>query len=237
MRLMLTSTQTQHQRSKPPHCARNDLIAPTECLRGELRSLKANVETLCRKVRDRHQNTSGTAAAHTPPPSNPQEDPAASAAMVLELEEEDGGGDPSTTTAAAEDAMGSFQREDLKLEVQVQSQFRLLWAVFQSHSTAEDEVIWPALKEKARSSGGKVRGRACVRSVALAFAVGVCCVGVRRCACDAFWSVAACFPLSRGFMRQFPLSRLGPCLSCCKQWYVHNVDCCFVCMGFLTADG
>lgn len=46
--------------------------------------------------------------------------------------------------------------EHLKLEFQVQSQFRLLWAVFQSHSTAEDEIIWPALKEKARSSGGKV---------------------------------------------------------------------------------
>lgn len=51
----------------------------------------------------------------------------------------------------------SFPKEHLELEVQVQSQFQLLWAVFQSHSTAEDEVIWPALKEKARSSGGKVR--------------------------------------------------------------------------------
>jgi flagellar hook-length control protein FliK len=31
------------------------------------------------------------------------------------------------------------------------SQFQLLWAVFQSHSTAEDEMIWPALKDKAAS--------------------------------------------------------------------------------------
>lgn len=77
--------------------------------------------------------------------------------MVLQLEEE-ARGDPNT--AAAEDVTGSFHGEDLKLEVQVQSQFRLLWAVFQSHSTAEDEVIWPALKEKARSSGGKVGARA-----------------------------------------------------------------------------
>ncbi|CAM9736054.1 unnamed protein product, partial [Hapterophycus canaliculatus] len=61
---------------------------------------------------------------------------------------------PSTLATAAAD---SFPREHLELEVQVQSQFQLLWAVFQSHSTAEDEVIWPALKEKARSSGGKVR--------------------------------------------------------------------------------
>lgn len=57
---------------------------------------------------------------------------------------------------AAQNAAFTLPREHLKLEVQVQSQFQLLWAVFQSHSTAEDEVIWPALKEKARSSGGKV---------------------------------------------------------------------------------
>ncbi|CAM9406827.1 unnamed protein product [Choristocarpus tenellus] len=47
--------------------------------------------------------------------------------------------------------------EHIALEIQVQSQFQLLWAVFQSHSTAEDETIWPALKEKARSSGGKLQ--------------------------------------------------------------------------------
>lgn len=58
--------------------------------------------------------------------------------------------------SAAQNASIALPREHLQLEVQVQSQFQLLWAVFQSHSTAEDEVIWPALKEKARSSGGKV---------------------------------------------------------------------------------
>ena len=66
----------------------------------------------------------------------------------------------TTTTIATPAATGTvvvLPREHLKLEVQVQSQFQLLWAVFQSHSTAEDEVIWPALKEKARASGGKVR--------------------------------------------------------------------------------
>lgn len=62
-------------------------------------------------------------------------------------------------------AAAVLPREHLSLEVQVQSQFQLLWAVFQSHSTAEDEVIWPALKEKARSSGGKVRVYAVTRLV------------------------------------------------------------------------
>lgn len=114
-------------------------------------------------MRDRHQNNAA-AAAQTPRREEEEEDPAATAPMVLQLEEGDGGGDSktATATAAAEDAIGSLQGEDLKLEVQVQSQFRLLWAVFQSHSTAEDEVIWPALKEKARSSGGKVPPYGCL---------------------------------------------------------------------------
>lgn len=64
---------------------------------------------------------------------------------------------PDTISTATPSAVALLPREHLKLEVQVHSQFQLLWAVFQSHSTAEDEVIWPALKEKARSSGGKVR--------------------------------------------------------------------------------
>ncbi|CAN0295176.1 unnamed protein product, partial [Ectocarpus fasciculatus] len=65
---------------------------------------------------------------------------------------------PSSSTAAASTAAAeSLPALHLELEVQVQSQFQLLWAVFQSHSTAEDEVIWPALKEKARSSGGKLK--------------------------------------------------------------------------------
>ena len=87
----------------------------------------------------------------------------------------------SAAAAAAEDAaMGSsLQGEDFSLEVQVQSQFRLLWAVFQSHSTAEDEVIWPALKEKARSSGGKV-GRTGGGGLLLAFGVRVVCA---HCSC------------------------------------------------------
>lgn len=53
-------------------------------------------------------------------------------------------------------AAAALPPEHVKLEVQVHSQFQLLWAVFRSHSTAEDEMIWPALKEKARSTGGKV---------------------------------------------------------------------------------
>ena len=31
-------------------------------------------------------------------------------------------------------------------EVQIRSQVQMLYAVFQAHSTAEDEIIWPALK-------------------------------------------------------------------------------------------
>ncbi len=88
-----------------------------------------------------------------------------------EQEQEEGNGNhaedgKSPAAGGAGAGAGAFPGEHLELEVQVQSQFQLLWAVFQSHSTAEDEVIWPALKEKARSSGGKVRGlRGCAHLV------------------------------------------------------------------------
>ncbi|CAN0544492.1 unnamed protein product, partial [Ectocarpus sp. 12 AP-2014] len=63
----------------------------------------------------------------------------------------------TSSSAAVGPTAESLPAQHLELEVRVQSQFQLLWAVFQSHSTAEDEVIWPALKEKARSSGGKLK--------------------------------------------------------------------------------
>lgn len=69
-------------------------------------------------------------------------------------EEQKGGGGP--TSVSSPSSITALSGEHVNLEVQIQSQFQLLWAVFESHSTAEDEVIWPALKEKARSSGGKV---------------------------------------------------------------------------------
>ncbi|CAM9754564.1 unnamed protein product, partial [Heterosigma akashiwo] len=47
------------------------------------------------------------------------------------------------------DGTKKISEEVLSLEMQVQSQFKLLHAVFQAHSTAEDETIWPALKQKA----------------------------------------------------------------------------------------
>ncbi|CAM9778753.1 unnamed protein product [Chrysoparadoxa australica] len=56
--------------------------------------------------------------------------------------------------------IGSDESENTSetgLALEVQSQFNLLWAVFQSHSTAEDEVIWPALKQK-KLEGSAVAG-------------------------------------------------------------------------------
>ena len=38
-------------------------------------------------------------------------------------------------------------------EVQIRSQVQMLYAVFQAHSTAEDEIIWPALKAKQFAGG------------------------------------------------------------------------------------
>jgi hypothetical protein len=48
------------------------------------------------------------------------------------------------------------------------SQFQLLWAVFQSHSTAEDEMIWPALKDKAASRESAIAAAAAAAVAAAA---------------------------------------------------------------------
>lgn len=82
-------------------------------------------------------------------------------------------GTPGSSSAPTPSSPANLPVEHLMLEFQVQSQFRLLWAVFQSHSTAEDEMIWPALKEKARSSGGKVRSSRC--PAPRGAIIGACC--------------------------------------------------------------
>lgn len=137
-------------------------LAVAECLRGELRSLRANVEILCGQMHAlQAKSTSTTATTTTATTTSTSSTTPPNTDTTTELRPEEASslagdlGDGSGVGAAQNTAV-ALPREHLKLEVQVQSQFQLLWAVFQSHSTAEDEVIWPALKEKARSSGGKV---------------------------------------------------------------------------------
>lgn len=134
-------------------------IHSAECLRGELRCLRANVKTLCGQMLAIPPTTSTEKA-----PSFTDDDPKKSTEEKHEKALQHFPGDVSVASPLTEATQSgtpsavALPREHLQLEVQVQSQFQLLWAVFQSHSTAEDEVIWPALKEKARSSGGKVGG-------------------------------------------------------------------------------
>lgn len=132
----------------------------SDCLRGELRSLRTNVDTLCGQMRALQPSPLSTATAATTTPTTTEtatpSPPAPSEKGELTLAADEGDMNDDELSAVETFSSGVLPREHLKLEVQVQSQFQLLWAVFRSHSTAEDEVIWPALKEKARSSGGKV---------------------------------------------------------------------------------
>ncbi|CAM9389253.1 unnamed protein product [Ectocarpus sp. 6 AP-2014] len=152
-------------------CPLIEIVHFHDCLRGELRCLRTNVQTLCRQMRDLHLETpSAVAAAPSPRQQHHHHhhdgDEAATVPMTFELEGNDADWTekiavPAAAAAAVAATTGptaeSLPAQHLMLEVRVQSQFQLLWAVFQSHSTAEDEVIWPALKEKARSSGGKLK--------------------------------------------------------------------------------
>ena len=60
---------------------------------------------------------------------------------------------PSPTPPDALQAVTDGDFLDSDLEFQIRSQVQMLYAVFQAHSTAEDEIIWPALKAKQFAGG------------------------------------------------------------------------------------
>ncbi|VEU41985.1 unnamed protein product [Pseudo-nitzschia multistriata] len=70
-----------------------------------------------------------------------------------------------STSAAASDAQEA-QRIQLqthhqsisKLESKATARFQVIWSVFRAHSAAEDEFIWPALRDKTQ---GAVNGSPC----------------------------------------------------------------------------
>ena len=63
---------------------------------------------------------------------------------------------PSPTPPDALQAATDGDFLDSDLEFQIRSQVQMLYAVFQAHSTAEDEVIWPALRAKTACGGSGV---------------------------------------------------------------------------------
>ncbi len=60
---------------------------------------------------------------------------------------------PTSLTSAIVGSRGVFSKEATDLEAQLHSQFLSLRRVFQAHSKAEDDLIWPALREKAWRDG------------------------------------------------------------------------------------
>lgn len=60
---------------------------------------------------------------------------------------------PSIDIRAMVGGLGGFTKEAIDLEAQLHSQFHSLRRVFQAHSKAEDDLIWPALREKAWRDG------------------------------------------------------------------------------------
>lgn len=60
-----------------------------------------------------------------------------------------GGGGGGGGAATATSSSSAATRETvLELERRVASRFKVIWSVFRSHSSAEDEYIWPALSRK-----------------------------------------------------------------------------------------
>lgn len=103
-------------------CALVEIIHLHDCLRGALHQIQDEVNSLVHIASVIDENDESCSAGYT------------------------------TTTSTAQNGKKPFEIEKAtQISNLVASRFHLIWSVFQAHSAAEDEFIWPALKMKVES--------------------------------------------------------------------------------------
>jgi len=138
--LSSASTSSTSPKRLFAECALVEIIHLHDCLRGALHQIQQDVDSLVHTVSFIQDDDD-----HDPPP-----EPGAAA------DEEESVDKDSTSTCAAgktkKEQEESFEiQKASELSNSVASRFHLIWSVFQAHSGAEDEFIWPALKMKIES--------------------------------------------------------------------------------------
>jgi len=61
---------------------------------------------------------------------------------------------PASTVVHQQSRTNNYNNDVSDLERRVAGRFKVIWSVFKSHSHAEDEFIWPALKTKTQGRIG-----------------------------------------------------------------------------------
>jgi len=136
--LPLANTRTRSNslvRSRFAECALIEIIHLHDCLRGALWKIQKDVQTLVQS----------SSYIGLPSSSLPSSSSSSSSSSLLPSSSD-------ATSASNTSTSGTFEIPvAADLSNSVASRFHLIWSVFQAHSGAEDEFIWPALKMKIES--------------------------------------------------------------------------------------
>lgn len=128
-------------------CALVEIIHLHDCLRGALRALERDVTELSRTV-----NTSSSSSASVLLPNSSSEllveSSSSSGASLGRVPLDPGGGRNDSDAERHGWPQTDAQDRITELERRVAGRFKVIWSVFRAHSAAEDEFIWPALRDK-----------------------------------------------------------------------------------------
>ena len=114
----------RRRRAQFGDCALVEIVHLHDCLRGALGALQRDVNDLSATLSEQQQAPSS--------------------------KKEDDNGDGNDAGADGAGASASIDRIAI-IERRVAGRFKVIWSVFQAHSAAEDEFIWPALQKKQAS--------------------------------------------------------------------------------------
>ena len=124
------------------HCALVEIIHLHDCLRGALNQLKDDVHELVK------------VSACLPDDATPT-----CRVDAGSVTDENSSSSESNSTSSTEKIFKIKEAQDSSNLIA--SRFHLIWSVFQAHSNAEDEIIWPALKAKVADMNKDVKNCGC----------------------------------------------------------------------------
>jgi|AntRauTorckE5430_2_1112549.scaffolds.fasta_scaffold05721_2 hypothetical protein len=134
-------------------CALVEIIHLHDCLRGALHKIQLDVDSLvytASAIQDDYPEPKATKKS-TLADQGSDDSPS-----ISSLKGSDNDIKISTTATAPISRLTPMPIFDMQkasdLSTSVASRFHLIWSVFQAHSGAEDEFIWPALKKKIEST-------------------------------------------------------------------------------------
>ena len=144
----------RRRRAQFGDCALVEIVHLHDCLRGALGALQRDVNDLSATLSaQQQQQQQDGKAAHVEAGAGADADAGNEAAA------------PSDNTDASIDRIADIERR-------VAGRFKVIWSVFQAHSAAEDEFIWPALQKKQESLDAAADGEAGAANDAVAAAAG-----------------------------------------------------------------